>query len=76
METKDGPDMIYPSRKTRWVRNITHEEQKQKFEEQKYIAFSFIEYGINYHFITQTYPEMLPKTYRCYVEAINNQTVN
>lgn len=67
---------VLPSRKTRWVGRITPEEHRRKFIEQKTIAEYFIKYGINYHQITTIYPNMEPKTYRCYVEAINNQTVN
>jgi hypothetical protein len=34
-----------------------------------------VKYGINYHYITQRFPEMSPKTYRCIVEGINNHVV-
>jgi hypothetical protein len=69
-------EIVLPSRKTKWVRNISKEAQRQKYEEQKFIALSFCEHGINFHQVTQHYPEMSPKSYRCTVEAINNQAVN
>ena len=67
---------VLPSRKTKWVSKISFEEQKEKYELQKFIALSFVEHGINFHFVTRTYPELSPKAYRCTVEAINNQAVN
>jgi hypothetical protein len=76
VKSEEGAEIIYPSRKTKWVRNITKEQQKQKYEEQKFIAFSFCEHGVNFHYITLKYPNMSPKAYRCMVEAVNNQTVN
>lgn len=35
-----------------------------------------MKHGINYHYITQRFPEMSPKTYRCVLEAVNNNAVN
>ena len=67
---------VLPSRKARNVRNISKEEQRRKHEEQHYIAMSFIEHGVNFHFLTRKYPSMPPKQYRCYIEAINNTVVN
>ena len=67
---------MLPSRKARNVRNISKEEQRRKHEEQHFIAMSFIEHGVNFFELTRRYPDMPPKQYRCYIEAVNNQTVN
>lgn len=77
MESKDylSDPVLLTSRKTKWMRNMSREELLKKHEEQKFIAYAFIEVGTNYHHITKFFPTMEPKTYRCYVEAVNNQTI-